>query len=47
MHPLTVKMAQTLVPTKEFDLGVRKMSVFEIGFAKKGEVTVIGVTTFL
>jgi hypothetical protein len=34
-------MAQTLVPTKEFDLGIRKMSVFEIGFAKLNKVTIL------
>jgi len=35
-------MAQTLVPTKECNLGVRKMSVLEIGFAKLNKVTVLG-----
>ena len=42
LHPLTLKMAQTLVPTKECNMGVRKMSVFEIGFAKLNKVTVLG-----
>jgi hypothetical protein len=35
-------MAQTLVPTEECNLGVRKMSVIEIGFAKLNKVTVLG-----
>jgi hypothetical protein len=47
LYPLTVEMAQALVPTEEFNLRVGKMSIFEIGFAKKGKVTVVGVTTFL